>query len=136
MSNSSSSIPDDVHVHSSLDSLAREVSSLLVTASQSALEQRNAFHVGISGGSLPATLGKALDMVKEKIDFTNWHWWMIDERCVKLDDKESNYLELKKNVLQPLNIREKNVHPIDEDKIGNPKEVHKTTASWQWHIRE
>lgn len=86
-----------------------------------------AFHVAVSGGSLPATLGKALKEAQPPIDVSQWEWWFADERCVVLGDKESNYAEAKKHVFDPLGVKADRIHPIDEAKIGNPAEVRTNT---------
>src|SRR4051812_14748348 len=57
---------------------------------ESALASRGIAFIGISGGSLPTTLGKALSdpALLSRIQGVQWssvHMFLVDERCVKLD---------------------------------------------------
>jgi hypothetical protein len=123
MSSSVSAAGYRLEVASSPDDLSSRLVAHLRTAAESAVGARGVFHVAVSGGSLPATLGKALLAASPRLDVSAWRWWFADERCVKLSDSESNYAAVEKAVFQPLGVKPENIHPIDESKIGNPKEV-------------
>ena len=60
--------------------------------------------VAVSGGSLPATLSKALlapdnGTLDDKPQFSKWEIFFADERAVPLDHDDSNYALLKKDLL-------------------------------------
>lgn len=128
MSSSSSSAPPatDLRVCASSGDLAEQLFQLLKRTSEEAVQARGAFHVALSGGSLPSTLAKALldSEGKPRLETSQWHFWFADERCVKLNDTDSNFAEAQKNVFKHLPaIAPERMHAIDDSKADNPAEV-------------
>ncbi len=71
-----------------------------------AITARGKFVVGISGGSLPAIVGKGFASLRDgssststdtkaedELDWSKCHFFFVDERCVALDHSDSNYKE-------------------------------------------
>lgn len=76
-----------------MPSLNDKVATYLRNA-RSETDKDAAFHVAISGGSMPSTVCDVLvalwpdhgaDIVSQ------WHWWFVDERIVPLNDGDSTY---------------------------------------------
>lgn len=118
--------------------LAPVLRRYILQAQASALSRHHFFSVAVSGGSLPATLAKALLGGSEassdasfnvKADVIHWSKWRIfyaDERCVPLDHPESNHALIMKELVNkipshdPEGIPE--VFPIDAKLINQPAE--------------
>jgi 6-phosphogluconolactonase len=79
---------------------------------ESAVRRRGMFIVGLSGGSSIDILSKALlkKEIKESIDWTIWHVFWVDERCVPEDSPLSNYGRAKELLLDYVDIPEKQIY--------------------------
>lgn len=137
MSSLSSPSPvTDVRVYSDSAALASALASVVQQSASAAIAERDTFHVGISGGSLPSILGKGLLSLSSSLDLSHWHWWFVDERCVRKSDSDSNYAEAKRTIFEPLGVKEENIHAIDEEKVQKPVEVRegKTEEMGRWGV--
>ncbi|QZE14701.1 6-phosphogluconolactonase [Halosquirtibacter laminarini] len=72
-----------------------------------------AIHIAISGGNTPKILFKYLAQSKHLDLFKNVHFWWVDERCVPMDDPESNFLYFNEYFVKPTGFSSEQVHPID-----------------------
>ncbi|KAJ3101670.1 6-phosphogluconolactonase [Phlyctochytrium planicorne] len=88
-------------------------------ASARAIASHNRFTVAISGGSLPTLLSAVLKSNKS-VDWSKWHVFLADERCVPLKHADSNFALIKTALLDFVPIPPAQVYPIAEDLIGNP----------------
>ena len=86
--------------------------------------------VAVSGGSLPATLSKALlapdnGTLEDKPQFSKWEIFFADERAVPLDHEDSNYGLLKKDLIDkiPPTSGSPQVHGIDVEVLDNTQEI-------------
>ncbi len=72
---------------------------------------KRSFAVALAGGSTPKSLYRLLgsDEYKNKIDWTQVHFFFGDERNVAPDDAESNYRMANENLFEPLKIPETNI---------------------------
>lgn len=83
--------------------------------------QKEQFNVALSGGSTPQLLFKLLkNDYKDKIDWTNVHFYWGDERCVDSDSPESNYGVANNLLLKFLDIPNNNIHFINGN--NNPEQ--------------
>jgi 6-phosphogluconolactonase len=82
-----------LRVVESKDELREVALDLLLERAQEALQQRGSFHVAVSGGSTPVALYEALPL--RCADFSGWHVWSCDERCVPPDHADSNFRQLR-----------------------------------------
>lgn len=71
------------------------------------------FTLGLSGGSLPKFLSKLNCL--EQVDFSKWWVFFVDERKVKLDDPDSNYLGAKNAFLGESKIPKEQVFSINPE---------------------
>ncbi|KAI9305125.1 6-phosphogluconolactonase [Cunninghamella echinulata] len=102
-----------VYSFSNTSELSSGLNSFVEKVSYEAIKDHGAFSLAISGGSLPKLLSKDLANNKQ-VDFSKWHVFWADERCVGLDDDDSNYKEVKKQLLNHVGIPEHQIHPIHE----------------------
>lgn len=129
---SSSASPPMLFVAENTDALSRQLLHELQRASDEAIRARGAFHVALSGGSLPAAVGRALvdSEGKPRLDTSKWHWWFADERCAKRDSPDSNYGECKKSIFDKLPpIEPSHMHAIEDALVDRPEEVATTSQT-------
>ncbi|RDA83473.1 hypothetical protein CP532_7059, partial [Ophiocordyceps camponoti-leonardi (nom. inval.)] len=119
----------NLYAFPSVDALAPSLRTYILQSQTAALERHGVFKVAVSGGSLPKTLAAALlgdegseNTDKNTIDFSKWEIFFADERAVPLDDQESNYALLKKELLDKISEdgrhAQPKVHPIDASLLG------------------
>jgi 6-phosphogluconolactonase len=83
------------------DAAARMTAQRVAEGIEQALAERGVAHVALSGGETPAATYRLLPQVVQ--DWSNVHLWLGDERCVPLDDPESNWNLVQRTLLaQPL----------------------------------
>jgi 6-phosphogluconolactonase len=72
---------------------------------------RERFTVALSGGSLPKLLGPAL--VRQATDWSAWHVFWADERCVPLTHPDSNYILAQQYLFDHVPIPPGQIHAPD-----------------------
>lgn len=113
------------------EALAKQLRTYVLRCQNAALTRHETFRVAVSGGSLPAVLAKALladsnGSPEDTPQFSKWQIFFADERAVPLDDKDSNYLLLKDELLSkiPAELGAPTVHPVDEKLVeGDTQEL-------------
>jgi len=105
----------DIRIYPNLSTLEDAVAKHFLLATNQAVQQRGQALIALSGGSTPLGLFHLLgsDAYRATIPWTQIHFFWVDERCVPPQDKESNYGQFKRNVLEPLKISSQQAHPID-----------------------
>jgi 6-phosphogluconolactonase len=112
-----------------VDALAAALRSYVVLCQNAGLTRHGVFKVGVSGGSLPKTLAKALltpaASDEDRIQFDKWEIFFADERAVPLDHEDSNYGLLKAELLDkiPAELGQPIVHPIDTQYLNDTQEL-------------
>lgn len=97
-------LPDTTALH---EAAASQVLKLARTA----IAARNAFHVALSGGNTPRGLYKRLAEFPD-VDWSHWHVWFGDERCVPPDHPDSNYGMALETLLDQVPIPRRQVHAM------------------------
>lgn len=112
------------------DKLAPSLRKYVIQAQNAGIERHGAFKVGVSGGSLPKTLAKALLATSngdadDTVQFDKWNIFFADERAVPLDHEDSNYKLLKDELLDkiPEDQGKPTVVPIDVAQLGDIQEL-------------
>lgn len=105
----------DIRIYPDLAALEDAVAKHFLLATNQAVQQRGQALIALSGGSTPLGLFHLLgsDAYRATLPWTQIHFFWVDERCVPPQDKESNYGQFKRNVLDPLRIASQQVHAID-----------------------
>ena len=99
--------------------ISEKVADLLEERSKHCIEKNGLVNIAISGGSLPAIV--AIALARREIDFSKWRIYFADERCVPLDDKESNYMLVMSELIHKLPFSSKPViNHIDPALISEP----------------
>ena len=101
------------------EAAARTTAERVAAAIRAALEERGEAHVALSGGRTPERTYRLLPQVVPS--WEGVHLWLGDERCVPLDDPESNYGLVARTLLAAPLEPPPHVHPVagaDEDPAG------------------
>jgi 6-phosphogluconolactonase len=113
-----------------VDTLAKYLRSYVLQCQAAGLAKHGVFKVAVSGGSLPATLAKALLAPSNgsEIDtprFDKWEIFFADERAVPLDHEDSNYRLVKQALLDqiPDSMGKPTVYPIDVSHLDDIQEL-------------
>lgn len=103
-----------------IDTLAKSLRKFVLDIQNQALKRHQSFRVAVSGGSLPATLARALLLPgdgtpEDTFQFSKWEMLFADERVVPLDHAESNYRLIMDELVNkiPPELGKPNVHHID-----------------------
>lgn len=111
------------------DALAPQLRTYILQAQKQSLSKHDTFRVAVSGGSLPATLAKALlaksSSESDTVQFSKWEIFFADERAVPLDHEDSNYCLLKQDLLDkiPSDAGKPKVFPINVDKLNDTQDI-------------
>jgi len=112
-----------VQVFDTAKDLSAAVAERIVDLSKSAIAARGRFSVAFSGGSLPVTLADSLPHKKDDIDFSKWLIFFADERCVGLDDKESNFRVCSEAIFRHLPLKPEQIVTINSDLVNEPEKA-------------
>jgi 6-phosphogluconolactonase len=97
--------------------LAEKFAEELVRMINKSAERRRTFTIALSGGSTPKLLFTVLgERFKNSVPWKYVHFFWGDERCVPLDDPESNFGMTKKVFLEKIKIPQANIHRIMGEK--------------------
>ncbi len=71
--------------------------------------------VALSGGGTPLALFKRLTQTpyRDEIPWQQIHFFWVDERCVPVDDPQSNYGQVKQTLLKHVPVSPAWVHPVN-----------------------
>lgn len=111
--------------------VAAHLRTYVLACQKAAFLRHDAFKVAVSGGSLPATLAKALLVPGANEDpasapqFAKWEIFFADERAVPLDHEDSNYGLLKKDLLDKIPSEQgtPTVHRINVKHLDDTQEL-------------
>jgi 6-phosphogluconolactonase len=98
-------------------SLARTGAALFSRIAAESVELRGRFVVAISGGSTPIPMHRTLceEPHLSTIPWTRTHIFWVDERCVPVNDRASNYGAARADFLGSVPIPETQAHPMPMD---------------------
>jgi 6-phosphogluconolactonase len=120
----------NLYTYPDIDTVAKHLRIYILQCQKAGLARHNAFKVAVSGGSLPATLAKALlaksnGSEDDTPQFSKWEVFFADERAVPLDHEDSNYRLVKEELLNkiPESMGKPTVHPIDVKHLDDTQEL-------------
>jgi len=92
------------------DHIARELEGAAAAASRAG----TFFHVSLAGGSTPKKLFSTLaGAFARRIAWKSLHFWWGDERCVPLNDPESNFGIVQEVLFSKVKVPSQNIHSIN-----------------------
>ncbi len=108
-------LPGEVFVAETTDQLIDLLAAELVAHAMACQRQFGDFELALSGGSTPQPLYERLmyDPNCRRLPWPRTHLWIVDERCVPLDDERSNFRMINETIVQHSGIPPEQVHPVD-----------------------
>jgi 6-phosphogluconolactonase len=96
--------------------LIRDVVAKLTVVAADCIKRRGAFHLVLAGGTTPRTIYQGLRHIKT--DWSAWHIYFGDERCLAEDAVNRNDTMAKQSWLNYVSIPVKQIHAIPAE-LGN-----------------
>ncbi len=130
------SLPGSVIVRQTLDDLIDVVAAELYFHAKNCVRAFGDFHLALSGGSTPEPLYRRLmyDPNFRDLPWKRVQLWIVDERCVPLDDAKSNFRMIRETIVDHSDIPREQVHPIHADQEGAAEGYEKQlqeTLAWR-----
>lgn len=98
------------HVLAAADALERAATDKILHAAQQAIARSGAFHIVLAGGSTPRRIYHSLR--RADTDWSRWHIWFGDERCLPPADPERNSRMAADAWLDQVPIPAAQIHPM------------------------
>lgn len=107
-------LPGFVHVGKTTEDLHDDLSFALLGAAAQAVDERGVFHLALCGGRTPEPfyIGLCIDVRFRAIPWKQTHIWLVDERCVPLDDAASNFRLIRECLVDHVPTPRRQVHPM------------------------
>lgn len=103
----------EVRIFKDLEGLSQAAAELFTKQAHSAVQARGRFLAVLNGGNTPLPLFHLLAARhRDDVDWSRTHLFWGDERCVPPADPGSNFGQAQKAFLEPLGLREQNLHRI------------------------
>lgn len=109
-----------IHTYTDKSELTIEFCKYLNNKIQELSKTKNKIHIALSGGNTPKIIFELL--AKEYATVIPWeklHFYWGDDRCVPVEDSESNYGEAKRILFDHISIPQDNIHAINGE--NDPK---------------
>lgn len=94
------------------EELVERLAQDMQEAAEAAVREGGVFHLALSGGATPLALFHRLSSYHFSFPWRETHVWMVDERCVPLDQPDSNFHTVHEHLLRHLRIPYYNLHPM------------------------
>lgn len=108
----------NIAIYSDADAMSRAAAQYVVQVANEAIATHGRFMFVLTGGSTPRKLYSLLadEPYRSQVNWSLVEFFWGDERCVALDDPDSNYHMAWENMLSKLPVPEKNIHrmPAEE----------------------
>mmetsp|Transcript_3663 Transcript_3663/g.6569 ORF Transcript_3663/g.6569 Transcript_3663/m.6569 type:complete len:327 (-) Transcript_3663:157-1137(-) len=113
-----------IDISKDIPELATKIADYIATWSAKSIQERGAFNIALSGGSLPKTIATELvnpnNKYKDSIQWAKWNVFFADERIVPWDHDDSNYKLAKDTFLKYVPVDENRVFKINEQCLKDP----------------
>ena len=109
-------MPSTIHVSQAKTDISGALASKVAELAEQAIREHRRFTVALSGGSLMDILCPALvsDPLRSRIDWTAWEVFWADERCVPLENPESNFAAAKMLLFDHVSIPREQIHALED----------------------
>lgn len=104
------------HSFDSQSEINQATVSRILAAADEAIEEYGSFLIVLAGGSTPKSVYELLS--KEQADWTNWHVFHNDDRCLPVDHPERNSLMARQAWLNHVEIPSSQIYDIPAE-LGN-----------------
>ncbi|MCK5926040.1 MAG: 6-phosphogluconolactonase, partial [Methylococcales bacterium] len=90
--------------------LAQTAADLILKSAKQAIAEKGGFRLVLAGGGTPENAYRLL--IEAKTDWSKWHIYYGDERCLPVDDSERNSLVAEQKWLDLVAIPKAQIHRI------------------------
>ncbi len=104
------------HTFQTQDEINQATLNRILAAAQQAIAERGSFSIVLAGGSTPKNVYALLK--NAQADWSNWHVYHNDDRCLPVDDSERNSLMARTTWLNHVSIPASQIHDIPAE-LGN-----------------
>jgi len=94
------------------DEVAEAAARDCLAVANDAIVKQGRFHIALAGGSTPRRLYQRLAAAVSETNWTRWHVFFGDERCVPPDHLDSNYRMAREAWLDHVPIPAHQIHPM------------------------
>lgn len=102
------------HVLENAETVAHSAVHRILVKAQEAISHRGIFKLVLAGGSTPKRVYEILS--EQQQQWSKWHLFLGDERCLEIDDPQRNSLMIRQSWLHKIvrsgDFPEQNFHPI------------------------
>lgn len=107
-------LPGKTRVAKDLDDLFAALGADLIAAAHESVQERDVFHLALSGGSTPEPFYELLvtDPRWRNMPWDKTHIWIVDERRVPEDHEKSNIRMIRESLTEHAGMRKRQVHPM------------------------
>lgn len=125
-----------IRVFETSDELARATATLMAVRAGRAIMERGQASVVIPGGSTPRPILQALAAppLSEVTPWQAMHFFLSDERCVALDDPDSNFGQARELLFGQVPLPEYHLHHIPVDQYEPEEAAARYTADIHTHF--
>ena len=108
------STPFEIIIKENPAGLCRAGADILFNEIKSSIKRQNAFTLAVSGGSTPRVMHRLLakEPYRGAVPWEKTHLFWVDDRCVPLSDKASNYGAALKDFLEKTPMPPDRIHPM------------------------
>lgn len=102
----------EIKIYQDRECLAQAAAEHIIESGTTAIQNRGRFSLALAGGSTPKAAYEFLasDEYAQRLDWKRVHIFWGDERCVPLEDPDSNYRMARQSLLDHVPIPAKNIH--------------------------
>ena len=104
------------HRYPDIEALKQDVVNKISKYAQQCIESHAAFHIVLAGGTTPRTIYQGLRHIKT--DWSAWHIYFGDERCLAMGAVERNDTMVQQSWLNHVTIPSQQIHAIPAE-LGN-----------------
>ena len=115
-------MPNDLRRSAHPEEVAHAAADYILEELTSVLKSQPRASVAVSGGSSPRAMFSK--MASSGFDWSNVHFFWVDERCVEPTDDQSNYKLLRETLLVPAHVPEVNIHRVHGELLPEEAAIH------------
>ncbi len=101
-------LKDNWFIFTDIDKLSEQLAHDILTIAENSIKLNNSFKIVLAGGTSVINIYKILS--KSKSEWSKWHIYIGDERCLQLEDKDRNDHVINKIWLNSSAIPKQNIN--------------------------
>jgi len=103
----------DYKIYSDGEAVAREACQRILTSAEKAIAARGAFKIVLAGGTTPEATYR--ELAKNNADWSKWHVYIGDERCLPANDAERNSVMAARSLTNHVGIPADQIYIINAE---------------------